>query len=88
MNMEQGAFALGEMDAQVDPHGWFAPVEATASVLAVCAVSIVVVLCITIIVLVKSTEPNQRVAAIKALAPTLLALATRFAARLGTRRRS
>jgi hypothetical protein len=45
---------------------------------AVCTVGIVLVVCVTIIVLVRSTDQSQRLPAIKALAPTLLALSSRF----------
>ena len=41
-------------------------------------VGIVLVVCVTIIVLVRSTDQSQRLPAIKALAPALLALSSRF----------
>jgi hypothetical protein len=46
------------------------------------------VICCTVVLLVKITEPSQRVVAIKALAPILLALASRLTAWLGTWRKS
>ena len=49
-----------------------------APLVAVCAVGIVVAVCATIIVLVRSTDHSQRLAAIKALAPALLALSSRL----------
>jgi hypothetical protein len=78
MNPKQDALAMVDAGALVDPHGWLSVATATAPVLAVCTVAIVVVLCITVIVLVRSTEPSQRVATIKALAPMLLTLASRL----------
>jgi hypothetical protein len=88
MNPKQDGPALAGAGVLVDPHGWLGGVTAAAPTLAVCTVAIVVVLCITVIVLVKSTEPSQRVAAIKALAPVLLALASRLTVWLGTWRKS
>lgn len=78
MSPEQGTLALAEAGAVVDPHGWPSLITATAPTVAVCTVVIVLVVCVTIIVLVKSTEQSQRLAAIKALAPALLALSSRL----------
>lgn len=78
MSTRQGTSALAEAGAAVAPHGGLPQITAGAPLVAVCAVGIVVAVCATIIVLVGSTEQSQRLAAIKALAPALLALSSRL----------
>lgn len=78
MNPKQGTLALTEAGAVVDPHGWLSVITVMAPLVAMCTVAIVLMLCVTIVVLVRSTERSQRLPAIKALAPTLLTLASHF----------
>jgi hypothetical protein len=78
MNLRQDASAVGMAGTPADPHGWLTAVAETAPVLALCTVAIVVVLCATVILLVRSTRPSERLSAITALVPVLLALASRL----------
>lgn len=78
MNPKQDALVLADAGTLVDPHGWLSTVTTAAPVLAACSVAIVIVLCATVVILVKIAEPRQRLAAIKMLAPVLLALASRL----------
>jgi hypothetical protein len=88
MYPKQDALALRAVGALVDSHGWLGPAMGTAPVLAVCTMTIVAVLCGTVVVLVRSTEPSQRLEAIRALAPILLALASRLTSWLSAWRES
>jgi hypothetical protein len=88
MDLKQGTLALAGAGALIDPLGWQSAVTTAAPVLAVCTVIIVIALCVTIIILVRSIEPSQRLAAIKALVPILLALASRLTSWLSAWRKS
>lgn len=88
MNLRQDALALGAVGTLVGPHDWLTRAAQTAPVLAVCTVAIVTVLCATVVVLVRSTQPSERLSAITALVPVLLALASRLTSWLSAWRKS
>jgi hypothetical protein len=79
MDLRQDALALGAVGTLVYPQDWLTTAAQTAPVLAVCTVAIVTVLCATVVLLVRSTQPSERLSAITALVPVLLALASRLA---------
>lgn len=78
MDLRQDALALRAVGTPVYPHDWLTTAAQTAPVLAVCTVAIVTVLCATVVLLVRSTQPSDRLSAITALVPVLLALASRL----------
>jgi hypothetical protein len=86
--VRQDTLALGAAGRLVDPHAWLTMAAQTAPVLAVCTVAIVAVLCATVVLLVRSTQPSERLSAITALVPVLLALASRLTSWLSAWRRS
>ena len=88
MDLKQDALALGAVGTLVYPHDWPTTAAQTAPVLAVCTVAIVTVLCATVVLLVWSTQPSERLSAITALVPVLLALASRLTSWLSAWRKS
>jgi hypothetical protein len=79
MRPKQVASALTYAGVLFVPHGWLFLVALVAPVL---------VVCVTVVVLVFSAERSQRVAAIKALAPALVAFASRLTIGQSASRRS
>jgi hypothetical protein len=88
MNLTQDALALGAAGTLVYPHDWLTTAAQAAPVLALCTVAIVTVLCATVVLLVRSTQPSERLSAITALVPVLLALASRLTSWLSAWRKS
>jgi hypothetical protein len=88
MDQRHGAVALGAMETLAYPHDWLTTAAQTAPVLAVCTVAIVTVLCATVVLLVRSTQPSERLSAITTLVPVLLALASRLTSWLSAWRKS
>lgn len=88
MDLRQDVMALGAVGTLVYPHDWLTTAAQTAPVLAVCTVAIVTVLCATVVLLVRSTQPSERLSAITALVPVLLALASRLGGWLSAWRKS
>lgn len=88
MDLRQDVLALGAVGTLVYPHDWLTTAAQTAPVLAVCTVAIVTVLCATVVLLVRSTQPSERLSAITALVPVLLALASRLGSWLSAWRKS
>jgi hypothetical protein len=88
MDLRQDALAPGAVGTLVYPHAWLTTAAQTAPVLAVCTAAIVTVLCATVVLLVRSTQPNERLSAITALVPVLLALASRLTSWLSAWRKS
>jgi len=88
MDLRQDAFAVEVAGTLTHTHEWLTTAVQAAPVLAVCTVAIVTVLCTTVVLLVRSTQPSERMSAISTLVPVLLALVSRLASWLSTWRKS
>src|ERR1700734_1544517 len=88
MDQRQDAVALGAVRTLAYAHDWLTTVAQAAPVLAVSTVAIVAVLCATVVLLVRSTQPSERLSAITVLVPVLLALASRLTSWLSPWRKS
>jgi hypothetical protein len=88
MDLRQEALTAEAAETLVYPHDWLTMAARTAPVLAVCTVAIVTVLCATVVLLVRSTRPSERLSAITALVPVLLALSSRLTSWLSAWRKS
>jgi len=78
MDLRQDTLAMRAAETPTYPHDWLTTAAQAAPALAVCTVAVVTVLSVTVILLVRSTRPSERLSAITALAPVLVALASRL----------
>src|ERR1700722_18360292 len=88
MDLGQDASALVAVGTFAQPRDWLTTAAQTAPVLAVCTVAIMTVLCAAVVLLGRSTQPSERLSAIPALLPVLLALASRLTSWLSLWRKS
>lgn len=88
MDLGRDVLVLLAAGTPAHPHDWLTTAAQTAPVLAVCTVAIVTVLCAAVVLLVLSTQPSERLSAITALVPVLLALASRLTSWLNAWRKS